>query len=79
MPQSAKITGMTTPTERDAERAAELARDLENVLTALAFPLSADGVAMVDLEAWKAAGVPEMLTRLQHRISQVLPHLSDDA
>jgi hypothetical protein len=70
---------MTTPTERDAERAGELARDLENVLTALAFPLSADGVAMVDLEAWKAAGVPEMLTRLQHRISQVLPHLSDDA
>lgn len=43
---------------------------------ALAFPLSADGVVMVDLEAWKAAGVPEMLTRLQHRISQVLPHLT---
>jgi hypothetical protein len=67
---------MTTPSEQDAKRAAELARDLENVLTSLAFPMSADGVVMVDLEAWKAAGVPEMLTRLQHRISQVLPHFS---
>jgi hypothetical protein len=76
MPQSAKITGMTTPNRQDAERAAELARDLENVLTALAFPMSADGVVMIDLEAWKDAGVAEMLTRLQHRISQVLPHLS---
>jgi hypothetical protein len=76
MPLSAKILGMTTPSTQDAERAAGLARDLENALTALAFPLSADGVVMVDLEAWKAAGVPEMLTRLQHRISQVLPHLT---
>jgi hypothetical protein len=67
---------MTTASERDAQRAADLARDLENVLTALAFPLSADGVVMVDLEAWKAANVPEMLTRLQHRISQVLPHFA---
>lgn len=67
---------MTTPAQRDAKQAAELAHNLENVLTALAFPLSADGVAMVDLEVWKAAGVPEMLTRLQHRISQVLPLLS---
>ena len=67
---------MTTPSEQDAKRAAELARELENVLTALAFPMSADGVVMVHLEAWKAAGVPEMLTRLQHRISLVLPHLS---
>jgi hypothetical protein len=76
MPQSVKILAMTTPSEQDAKRAAELARDLENVLTALAFPMSADGVVMVDLGAWKAAGVPEMLTRLQHRISQVLPHFS---
>ncbi|HEX9354520.1 MAG TPA: hypothetical protein VF933_11985 [Streptosporangiaceae bacterium] len=67
---------MTTASERDAQRAADLARDLENVLTALAFPLSADGVVMVDLEAWKAASVPEILTRLQHRISQVLPHFA---
>ena len=67
---------MATPSERDAQRAAELARDLENVLTALAFPLAADGTVMVDLTAWEAANVPEMLTRLQHRISQVLPHFS---
>jgi hypothetical protein len=76
MPLSAKILGMTTPSTHDAERAAVLARDLENVLAALAFPMSADGVVMVDLEAWKAAGVAEMLTRLQRRISQVLPHLT---
>jgi hypothetical protein len=76
MPLSAKILGMTTPSTQDAERAAVLARDLENVLAALAFPMSADGVVMVDLEAWKAAGVAEMLTRLQRRISQVLPHLT---
>jgi hypothetical protein len=68
--------GMAASSKQDAERAAELARNLENILTALAFPLSADGVAMVDLEAWKAASVPEMLTRLQHRIGQVLPHFS---
>jgi len=61
---------------QDAERAAELARDLENVLAALAFPKSADGVVMIDLEAWKAAGVAEMLTRLQRRSGQVLPHLT---
>ena len=76
MPLSAKILSMTTPSTQDAERAAVLARDLENVLAALAFPMSTDGVVMVDLEAWKAAGVPEMLTRLQHRISQVLPHFA---
>ena len=67
---------MTTPSMQDAERAAELARDLENVLAALAFPKSADGVVMIDLEAWKAAGVAEMLTRLQRRSGQVLPHLT---
>ena len=67
---------MPASSKQDAERAAELARNLENILTALAFPLSADGVVMVDLEAWKAASVPEMLTRLQHRISQVLPHFA---
>jgi hypothetical protein len=67
---------MTTPSKQDAERAAELARDLENVLAALAFPMSADGVVMLDLEAWKAAGVADMLTRLQRRIGQVLPHLT---
>jgi hypothetical protein len=67
---------MTTPSKQDAERAAELARDLENVLAALSFPMSPDGVVMLDLEAWKAAGVADMLTRLQRRISQVLPHLT---
>ena len=67
---------MAASSKQDAERAAELARNLENILTALAFPCRRTAWQSVDLEAWKAASVPEMLTRLQHRIGQVLPHFS---
>jgi hypothetical protein len=59
---------------RDAQQAAEAARTLNNALM-MALPVSDDGTEIVDLQAWKDAGVPEILRTTQKRIEQVLKRL----
>ena len=65
---------MPTLSEQDAERAAEAARGLNNALM-MALPVSDDGTEIVDIQAWKDAGVPEILHITQQRIEQVLRRL----
>jgi hypothetical protein len=60
---------------QDAQRAANLARDLSDLLARPALPVLADGTGMMNVQAWRDEGVPEILRTLQARIEQVLTRL----
>ena len=65
---------MATLSERDAQHAAAAAHALYTaLLPALLEP--ADGTEMIDVQAWRDAGVLELLRATQRRIDQVMRRL----
>ena len=65
---------MATLSERDAQQAAAAAHALTTALLP-ALLEQADGAEMIDVQAWKDAGVPELLRTTRRRIDQALGRL----
>jgi hypothetical protein len=68
------MTGNIVSGPRDAQRAAKLAIELTHIL-ALALTTQDDGEEVVDIAAWKDAGIPTVLRAAYDRLGKMLQRL----